>query len=188
MGKRKGRLELVEMKAKGEQVAWVTAYDSPMAQFAEKAGMDMLLVGDSMGMALLGYANTIPVTMEECIIHCQAVRRGAPSTFCIGDMPFGSYQVSDAEAVSNAVRFLKEADMDSVKLEGGVKVESRIKAIADAGILVMGHIGLTPQSSGPLGGFKAQGLDTQSARYVIEDAFAVQKAGAFSMLVEAVPP
>lgn len=188
MGKKKGRLELVDMKAKSEQVAWVTAYDFPTAQFAEKAGMDMLLVGDSMGMALLGYANTIPVTMEECIIHCQAVRRGAPETFCIGDMPFGSYQISDADAVLNAARFLKEAGMDAIKLEGGVRVESRIRAIADAGILVMGHIGLTPQSSGPLGGFKAQGLDARSARYVIEDALAIQKAGAFSLLVEAIPP
>ena len=188
MARKKGRLDFVEMKKNGEQVTWVTAYDFPMASFAEAAGMDMILVGDSLGMITLGYQSTIPVTMEDCISHCKAVRRGAPNTFVMGDMPFGSYQASDAEAVANAVRFLKEADMDSIKLEGGVRVKSRIRAIADAGVLVCGHIGLTPQSSGPLGGFKAQGLDPESARFVIEDAFAVEEAGAFALLVEAVPP
>jgi len=188
MAKKKGRLDLINMKKNGEQMTWVTAYDFPMASFAEAAGMDMILVGDSLGMITLGYQGTIPVTMEDCISHCKAVRRGAPNTFVMGDMPFGSYQVSDADAVANAVRFLKEADMDAIKLEGGVRVKSRIRAIADAGILVCGHIGLTPQSSGPLGGFKAQGLDTESARYVIEDALAVEESGAFALLVEAVPP
>ena len=122
--------------------------------FTEAAGLDMILVGDSLGMVVLGYPGTIPVTMEDCISHCKAVRRGAPNTFVMGDMPFGSYQVSDEQAVENAVRFFKEADVDAVKLEGGVRVESRIKAIADSGVLVCGHIGLTPQSSGPMGGFK----------------------------------
>jgi len=176
------------MKKEGKQVVWITAYDFPTASFAEQAGMDMLLVGDSLGMVVLGYKGTIPVTMEDCISHCQAVRRGAPNTWVIGDLPFGSYQLSDQKAVENAVRFLKEADVDCVKLEGGVRVKSRIKAITEAGILVMGHIGLTPQSSGVIGGFKAQGRDIESARKVIEDAIAVEEAGAFSLLVEAIPP
>ncbi len=188
MPKKKGRLEFVKMKKEGEQVAWVTAYDFPTASFVEQAGMDMILVGDSLGMVVLGYQGTIPVTMEDCISHCQAVRRGAPNTFCVGDMPFMSYQISDPDAVFNAGRFLKEADMDAVKLEGGKRVLSRIKAIVDAGILVIGHIGLTPQSSGPLGGFKAQGRDPESARFLIEDALAIQEAGAYSLLLEAVPP
>lgn len=180
--------DFYKMKKEGKQVAWITAYDFPTASFAEQAGMDMLLVGDSLGMVVLGYKGTIPVTMEDCISHCQAVRRGAPNTWVIGDLPFGSYQLSDQQAVENAVRFLKEADVDCVKLEGGVRVKSRIKAITEAGILVMGHIGLTPQSSGVLGGFKAQGRDIESARKVIEDAIAVEEAGAFSLLVEAIPP
>ncbi|NLB82934.1 MAG: 3-methyl-2-oxobutanoate hydroxymethyltransferase [Synergistaceae bacterium] len=188
MAKKKGRLEFVKMKEQGEQVTWVTAYDFPMASFVEAAGIDMILVGDSLGMITLGYSGTIPVTMEDCLSHCKAVRRGAPNTFVMGDMPFGSYQASDEQAVMNAVRFLKEADMDAIKLEGGVRIKSRIRAIADAGILVCGHIGLTPQSSGPLGGFKAQGLDPQSARFVIEDALAVEESGAYALLVEAVPP
>jgi len=188
MAKKKGRLELVQMKQSGEKAAWVTAYDYPTATFAEAAGMDMILVGDSLGMVVLGYPGTVPVTMDDCIRHSQAVRRGAPNTFCIGDLPFLSYQVSDEDAVRNAGRFLKEADMDAVKLEGGRRVASRIRAIADAGILVMGHIGLTPQSSGQLGGFKAQGRDPESARELIKDALAVQEAGAFALLLEAVPP
>ncbi len=188
MAKKKSILDLVKMKKAGEQVAWITAYDYPTAMFAEAAGMDMLLVGDSLGMVTLGYNGTIPVTMEDCISHCQAVRRGAPNTWIIGDMPFGSYQASDEQAVHNAVRFMKEADTDCIKLEGGVRVQSRIRAITDAGIPVIGHIGLTPQSSGQLGGFKAQGRTVDNARGVIEDALAVQEAGAFALLVEAVPP
>ncbi len=188
MAKKKSVLDFKRMKQEGEQVAWVTAYDFPMASFAEQAGMDMILVGDSLGMVVLGYDSTIPVTMEDCISHCQAVRRGAPNTWIIGDMPFMSYQKSDEQAVENAGRFLKEADTDCIKLEGGRRVASRIRAITDAGIVVMGHIGLTPQSSGQLGGFKAQGRDVLSARELIKDALAVQEAGAFSILLEAVPP
>jgi 3-methyl-2-oxobutanoate hydroxymethyltransferase len=188
MGKKKNVLDFRRMKKEGDQVAWVTAYDFPTASFAEQAGIDMILVGDSLGMVVLGYQSTIPVTMGDCISHCKAVRRGAPSTWVIGDMPFMSYQKSDEQAVENAGRFLKEADTDCVKLEGGRRVASRIKAITDAGILVMGHIGLTPQSSGQLGGFKAQGRDVISARELIKDALAVQEAGAFSILLEAVPP
>ena len=188
MAKKKSVLDFRKMKENKEQVAWITAYDFPTAAFAETAGMDMLLVGDSLGMVVLGYKSTIPVTMENCISHCQAVRRGAPNTFVIGDMPFMSYQTSDQDAVYNAGRFLKEADVDCIKLEGGVRVASRIKAISEAGVVVMGHIGLTPQSSGQLGGHKAQGRDVKGARMVIADALAVQEAGAFSILVEAVPP
>lgn len=188
MAKKKSTLDLYKMKEEGEKVAWVTAYDFPTASFAEEAGMDMILVGDSLGMVVKGYKGTVPVTMDDCIAHCQDVRRGAPNTFVIGDMPFGSYQVSDEEAVRNAARFLKEADMDAVKLEGGRRVASRIKAISDAGIVVFGHIGLTPQSSGVLGGFKAQGRTVESARELIEDALAVEEAGAMFLLLEAVPP
>ncbi len=188
MAKRKTILDLVNMKKKGEKASWVTAYDFPTASFAEEAGVDMILVGDSLGMVVLGYQGTVPVTMEDCISHSQAVRRGAPNTYVIGDMPFGSYQISDEEAVRNACRFLKEADMDAIKLEGGRRVASRIKAISDAGIFVFGHIGLTPQSSGQLGGFKAQGRDVNSARELIKDAIAVQEAGAGALLLEAVPP
>jgi 3-methyl-2-oxobutanoate hydroxymethyltransferase len=188
MAKKKSILDFIKMKKNGEQVAWITAYDFPMASFAEQAGMDMILVGDSLGMVVLGYNSTIPVTMEDCISHCQAVRRGAPNTWIIGDMPFMSYQKSDEQAVENAGRFLKEADMDCIKLEGGRRVASRIEAITAAGMVVMGHIGLTPQSSGQLGGFKAQGRDVASARELIRDALAVQEAGAYSILLEAVPP
>lgn len=188
MAKRKTILDLQAMKKKGEKAAWITAYDFPMASFAEAAGLDMILVGDSLGMVVMGYQGTVPVTMADCISHCQSVRRGAPNTFIVGDMPFGSYQTSDEDAVRNACRFLKEADMDAIKLEGGKRVLSKIKAIADAGILVCGHIGLTPQSSGQQGGFKAQGRDVVSAKALIEDAIAIQGAGARFLLLEAVPP
>jgi 3-methyl-2-oxobutanoate hydroxymethyltransferase len=176
------------MKKERKKVAWVTAYDYPTAHLAQKAGMDMILVGDSLGMVMYGYDSTVPVTMDECIIHCKAVRRGAPDVFIIGDMPFLSYQISVEDSISNAGRFLKEAGMNCIKLEGGRRVQDKIKGIVDAGILVMGHIGLTPQSSGQLGGFKAQGRTAQSAEETIKDALAVQEAGAFSILLEAVPP
>lgn len=182
------RLDLQRMKEEREPVAWITAYDFPTAQFGEAAGMDMLLVGDSLGMCVYGYKGTVPVTMDQCIIHCEAVRRGAPNTFIIGDMPFLSYQISPGDAVRNAGRFLKEADMDAIKLEGGRRVCAQISAIADAGMLVMGHIGLTPQSSGQLGGFKAQGRTVETALELINDARAIAASGAFSLLVEAVPP
>ncbi len=176
------------MKEKGEKVTWLTSYDFPTAQFAEAAGLDMILVGDSLGMCVYGYKSTVPVTMDQCIVHCDAVRRGAPNTFVAGDMPFMSYQTSDVDAVYNAGRFLKEADVDAIKLEGGTRMASRIKAIVEAGIVVIGHIGLTPQSSGALGGHKAQGRTAQDAALVVEDALAVQAAGAHMLLVEAVPP
>jgi 3-methyl-2-oxobutanoate hydroxymethyltransferase len=181
-------LDLQQMKDTGKKAVWVTSYDYWTAQFAEQAGMDMILVGDSLGMCIYGYEGTIPVIMDQCIFHSEAVRRGAPNTFVIGDMPFLSYQINVDEAVRNAGRFLKEARVDAIKLEGGRRVCPQIRAIADGGMLVMGHIGLTPQSSGQMGGFKAQGRTAGTALELIEDARAVEKAGAFSLLVEAVPP
>jgi 3-methyl-2-oxobutanoate hydroxymethyltransferase len=180
--------DLYRMKKEGEKITWLTCYDYPTAQFEEAAGVDMILVGDSLGMCVYGYTSTVPVTMDQCIVHCQAVRRGAPNTFVMGDMPFMSYQRSDEDAVYNAGRFLKEAGMDSIKLEGGKRVISRLKAIVDAGIVVCGHIGLTPQSSGQLGGHKAQGRTVESAQVVIEDALAIEEAGVHMLLLEAVPP
>lgn len=188
MKKKLTRFDLQSMKEKGQRAVWVTAYDYITAQLAEEAGMDMLLVGDSLGMAVYGYPGTIPVTMEQCIYHSEAVRRAAANTFVIGDMPFGSYQVSVEEAARNAIRFYKEAGVDCVKLEGGIRVAHIIRAITDGGMLVMGHVGLTPQSSSALGGFKAQGRTAEGARAVIEDAKTVYDAGAFSVLVEGVPP
>lgn len=181
-------LTLHKMKRDGEKVAWLTAYDYPTAAFAEAAGLDMLLVGDSLGMCVYGYEGTVPVTMDQCIVHSEAVRRAAPNTFVIGDMPFMSYQISDEDAVRNAGRFLKEAGVDAIKLEGGRRIVPRIRAILDAGIVVCGHIGLTPQSSGQLGGHKAQGRTVESARALIEDALAIEEAGAQLLLLEAVPP
>ncbi len=180
--------DFYRMKKDKKLVTWLTSYDFPTAQFAEAADMDMILVGDSLGMCVYGYEGTVPVTMDQCIVHCEAVRRGAPNTFVIGDMPFMSYQLSDEDAVANAGRFLKEAGVDAIKLEGGVRIISRIKAILDAGIVVCGHIGLTPQSSGQLGGHKAQGRTVESARMVIDDALAIEKAGAQLLLLEAIPP
>jgi 3-methyl-2-oxobutanoate hydroxymethyltransferase len=189
MAKKKRMIhDFYRMKQDGEKITFLTSYDYPTAQFAEAAGMDMLLVGDSLGMCVYGYPGTVPVTMDQCIRHAEAVRRGAPNTFVVGDMPFMSYQSSVEKAVENAGRFLKEAGCDAIKLEGGVRVAPQIRAIVDAGIIVMGHIGLTPQSSGQLGGHKAQGRTLESARMVVEDAHAVQKAGAHMILLEAIPP
>ncbi len=188
MGKRKAIQDFFEMKQKREPISFITSYDYPTATFAENAGMDMILVGDSLGMCVYGYDGTMPVTMDQMIVHSEAVRRGAMGTFVIGDMPFLSYQVSDQEAVENSGRFFKEANVDAVKLEGGVRVASRIRAIVDAGMLVMGHIGLTPQSSSQLGGFKAQGRTLESAKAQVQDALAVQEAGAGMILLEAIPP
>jgi 3-methyl-2-oxobutanoate hydroxymethyltransferase len=185
---RKSLLDLYQMKEKGEKIAWLTSYDYPSAQFGQAAGLDMILVGDSLGMCVYGYNGTVPVTMEQCLVHSEAVRRGAPDVYVVGDMPFLSYQTRDADAVYNAGLFLKRADVDAVKLEGGVRIVDRIRAISDAGITVIGHIGLTPQSSGQLGGHKAQGRTAEAAKLTLEDAIAVEKAGAKLLLVEAVPP
>ena len=187
MAKKKTILDLYKMKETGEKAVWIVLYDSIFATYAEEAGMDMILVGDSMGMMVYGYPGTVPVTMDMSIVHCQGVRRGAPNTYLIGDMPFGAYHTSTEDAVRNAVRFYKEGDVDAIKLEGGVAVADKIEAISKAGIVVFGHIGLTPQSSASMGGFKAQGRTVDSARAVIEDAIAVYKAGARVVLLEGVP-
>ncbi|KUO49187.1 MAG: 3-methyl-2-oxobutanoate hydroxymethyltransferase [Desulfitibacter sp. BRH_c19] len=172
----------------GEKFIYLTAYDYLTAKMMEKAEVDMILVGDSLGMACLGYETTHPVTIEDMIHHCKAVRRGAPNTFIIGDLPFMAYQVSDEQAVENAGRLIKESGVDAVKAEGGgPRTLSRIKAINEAGILVMGHLGLTPQTMGQLGGFKTQGRSAQDAFKIVKEAKDTEKAGAFSILVEAVP-
>ncbi len=180
--------DLWRMKREGEKITWLTAYDYPTAQFAEAAGMDMILVGDSLGMCVYGYPSTVPVTMDQCIVHCEAVTRGAPGTFVVGDMPFMSYQSSVEKGIESAGRFLKEAAVDAVKLEGGRRVADVVRGIVDAGLVVVGHIGLTPQSSGQLGGHKAQGRTAESARTLIEDALALEEAWIQILLLEAVPP
>ena len=180
-------LGLHEMKKRGEKITWITAYDYPTAQFAEAAGMEMILVGDSLGMCVYGYEGTVPVTMDQCIVHSEAVRRGAPNTFVMGDMPFLSYQASADDAVLNAGRFLKEAGMDAVKLEGGSERCENIRKIVEAGIPVMGHLGLTPQSVNQLGGYRAQGKSLDSAVRLIEDAERIQEAGCFSIVLESIP-
>jgi len=181
-------LDFMEMKKKGDRITFLTAYDFPMASFCEKAGMDMVLVGDSAAMVVHGLPGTVPMTMDQMIQHSQMVRRGAPNTFVIGDMPFLSYQVSRESAIENAGRFFKEASVDAIKLEGGRRVVKQIEGIVEGGMSVMGHIGLTPQSSGQLGGFRAQGRTAEAAMELIKDALAVEKAGGFALLVEAVPP
>jgi 3-methyl-2-oxobutanoate hydroxymethyltransferase len=175
------------MKKKGDSVTWITAYSYPMAYAAERAGIDMILIGDSGGMVELGYSTTNPVTMDEMIQFAKAVRKGAPNTFIVGDMPQGSYEISDEEAVRNAMRFVKEAGCDSIKLEGGARVADRIRAIANAGILVIGHLGLTPQSTASFGGYRVQGKTKDSFEETINDSFAVQAAGACLLLLEAMP-
>ena len=185
---KKSVLDFAEMKKKGEKITYLTAYDFPMASFCEKAGIDMILVGDSAAMVVHGLPGTVPMTMDQMIQHSQTVRRGAPNTFIIGDMPFLSYQVSREDAIANAGRFFKEASVDAIKLEGGRRVIKQIEGIVEGGMSVMGHIGLTPQSSGQLGGFKAQGRTADTAMEMIKDALAIEKAGAFALLVEAIPP
>jgi 3-methyl-2-oxobutanoate hydroxymethyltransferase len=179
--------EFAQMKARGEKIAFLTAYDFPTAQFAQAAGLDMLLVGDSLGMCVYGYAGTVPVTMEQCLLHVDAVRRGAPDTFVVGDMPFMSYQISVEEAVRNAGRFMQEAGAHGVKLEGGREVAEVTRRIASSGIPVMAHLGLTPQSVHQFGGYKVQGKEDAAAQRIIEDAKILEEAGAFSVVLECVP-
>jgi 3-methyl-2-oxobutanoate hydroxymethyltransferase len=174
-------------KASGERITMLTAYDYATAQAVDRAGIDMILVGDSLGMVVLGYETTLPVTMDDMLHHCKAVARGARSALLIGDMPFMSYQVSVAEAVRNAGRFLQEAGMDVVKLEGGRERRGAVEAIVSAGIPVMGHLGLTPQSVHQLGGFRAQAKTTASAERLIEDALQLQDAGCFAIVLESIP-
>ena len=186
--KKKTILDFRRMAKEGEKIVYLTGYDYLTAKYEERAGIDMILVGDSLGNVILGYDSTYPVTMEDMLIHCKAVRRGAPNTFIVGDMPFMSYQVSDEEAVINAGRFCKDARMDCVKLEGMTdSCISRIKAINDAGMLVMGHIGLTPQFGAQMGGNRAQGKSCEAALKLVEAAKKIEEAGACSILVEGVP-
>ncbi|MCK4581129.1 MAG: 3-methyl-2-oxobutanoate hydroxymethyltransferase [Dehalococcoidia bacterium] len=187
MSKRKTVQDFFQMKESGEKFTQVAAYDFTMAMIIEQAGMDMILVGDSMGNVVYGYDGTVPVTMDQMIFHSQAVRKGAPNTFVMGDMPFLSYQVSVEEAVRNAGRFYKEAGVDAVKLEGGRKMVPQVRAIVDSGMVVMGHIGLTPQSAAEMGGFRVQGNTAEAAMQVLADAEALQEAGAFCVLLEGVP-
>ena len=180
-------LALQEKKTQRDPITMVTAYDYPSALAADRAGIDSILVGDSLGMVVLGYDSTVSVTMEEMLHHCRAVRRGAQYAYLIGDMPFMSYQADRAEAVRNAGRFLKEAGMDAVKLEGGKTTAETVRAISDAGITVIGHIGLTPQSSAKLGGYRLQGRTAIDAQRLLEDAEALQEAGAAMIVLEMVP-
>jgi 3-methyl-2-oxobutanoate hydroxymethyltransferase len=179
---------LLEKKKAKQPITWLTAYDFPMAQFEEKAGIDIILVGDSIGMTTYGFDSTLPVTMDLLIPHTRAVRKGAPNVFLIGDMPYMSYQVCAKEAVRNAGRFMAECGCDAIKLEGGREVLDTVKAILRATVPVVGHIGLTPQSIAMLGGFKAQGRDADAAVRLIEDAKLLEEAGVCMILVEAVPP
>lgn len=179
--------DLQAKKEQGQRITMVTAYDYPNGVLVDKAGIDIILVGDSLAMVVLGYENTVPVTMDEMILHCQAVARGARYPLLVGDMPFMSYEVTIQEAVRNAGRFLKEGKMDVVKLEGGQDRAEIVRAIVTAGIPVMGHIGLTPQTISKLGGFKTQGKSVESAVKLMEDALALEEAGCFSMVLEAIP-
>lgn len=174
-------------KQSGEPISMLTAYDYPTALAIDQAGIDAILVGDSLGMVVLGYSNTLPVTMEDMLHHCKAVARGAQYALLIGDMPFMSYQISIPEAVRNAGRFLQEAGMDAVKLEGGRERLETIRAIHSAGIPVMGHLGLTPQSVNQLGGFRPQGREASAAQRLLEDALLLQEAGCFSIVLESLP-
>ncbi len=180
-------LTLRQKKDRGEIITMLTAYDYPTALAVDKAGIDAILVGDSLAMVVLGYENTLAVTMDDMLHHSRAVARGAKSALLVGDMPFMSYQVSVEEAVRNAGRFLQEGGMDAVKLEGGRERVDAIRAITGAGIPVMGHLGLTPQSVNQLGGFRAQGKTATTAKRLIEDALLLEEAGAFSIVLESVP-
>ena len=178
---------LFKKVADGEPITWLTCYDYPTAYLQEQAGIDVILVGDSLGMTMLGYESTLPVTMEDMIRHAQAVRRGAPNVWLVGDMPYMSYQPSIESAIRNAGRFMAEAGCDSIKLEGGAEMADRIHGIVRAGIPAVGHLGLTPQSVAALGGFKVQGKGAIQAKKIVDDAKALEQAGAFMILLEMVP-
>lgn len=188
MERRKVTIQDLQAKTEqGQRFTMLTAYDYPTAVIVDKAGIDAILVGDSLAMVVLGLPNTVSVTVDEMLHHCRAVARGAQYALLVGDMPFMSYQVDIKEAVRNAGRFLKEGNMDVVKLEGGANMAPVSKAIVDAGIPVMGHIGLTPQTVSKLGGFKVQGKDSTAAQQIIDDALALEDAGCFSIVLEAIP-
>src|SRR5688500_7678751 len=179
--------ELAELKARRQPIAMITAYDAPSGRLADAAGADVILVGDSAAMTVLGHDSTVPATMDEMIMLTRAVNRGARRPLVVADMPFGSFQVSDEDALVNGIRFVKEAGADAVKLEGAGPMLSRVQAIVAAGIPVMGHLGLTPQSATMLGGFKAQGRTAEKAVRLYEDALALDAAGCFAIVLEAVP-
>jgi 3-methyl-2-oxobutanoate hydroxymethyltransferase len=179
--------DIIAMKGRGEKITMLTAYDAGFARMIDDTGIDMILVGDSLGMVLLGYDSTIPVTMEEMLHHSRAVRHGVRRAILVGDMPFMSYQVSATEAIANGGRFLKEAGCDAVKIEGGVEVCETLRAMVRAGIPVVGHIGLTPQTASQLGGYKVQGKDMESARILLHNAKALEEAGAFALVLECIP-
>jgi 3-methyl-2-oxobutanoate hydroxymethyltransferase len=178
---------LFKKAADGVPITWLTCYDYPTAYLQDQAGMDMILVGDSLGMTMLGYESTLPVTMEDMIRHSQAVRRGAPNVFIVGDMPYMSYQPSVETAIRSAGRFMAEASCDAIKLEGGAEMADRIEGIVKAGIPAIGHLGLTPQSVSALGGYKVQGRGAAQAKKIIDNAKALEHAGAFMILLEMVP-
>lgn len=178
---------LFKKVADGEPISWLTCYDYPTAYLQEEAGVEMILVGDSLGMTMLGYDSTLPVTMSDMIRHTSAVRRGAPTAFVIGDMPYMTYQASTEDAIRNAGRFMAEASCDAIKLEGGKAMAPRIRGVVEAGIPAIGHLGLTPQSVASLGGFRVQGKDAALAKQIIDDAKALEEAGAFAILLELVP-
>lgn len=176
------------MKGEGKKIAMLTAYDASMARLlAASPEVDMLLVGDSLGMVMLGYDSTVPVTMEDMVHHAKAVRRGAPEAFVVGDMPFGSYQCGEQDALRNALRLMKEAGCDAVKLEGGLGVCPVVRFLVDAGVPVMAHIGLTPQTAGQLGGYKLQGKGLEDARRLLAEAKGLEAAGAFAVVLECIP-
>ena len=187
-GKKNTVATLLNMKKSGEKVSMLTCYDYTTARIMENAGINTILVGDSLGMTMQGYDTTLPVTMDETVIYTRSVVRGCTNTFVIADMPFMSYQVSAAQAVENAGRLIKETGANAVKLEGGAAVTEQIRAIVNAGIPVCAHIGMTPQSVNVFGGFKVQGKGEANAKRVLEDAFEVQQAGAFMCVLECVPP
>jgi 3-methyl-2-oxobutanoate hydroxymethyltransferase len=178
---------LFAKKAAGEPITWLTCYDYPTAYLQDQAGIDMILVGDSLGMTMLGFDSTLPVTMDDMIRHTAAVRRGAPNAWLVGDMPYMTYQPSVETAIKNAGRFMAEAGTDCVKLEGGAEMADRVAGIARAGIPVIGHLGLTPQSATALGGFRLQGKSAAQARKIVDDAEALRDAGAFAILFELIP-
>lgn len=179
--------DVVAMKRDGKRITMMTAYDAAFARLVEAAGIDVILVGDSLGMVVLGYPNTVPVTMDDMVRHAAAVSRGASRPLLIGDMPFGSYQTGPTDALRNAARFLKEAGMDAVKLEGGHETVPIVKALVENGIAVMAHVGLTPQRVAQFGGFKTQAKTARAARTLIDDAVALEDAGAFSIVLESIP-
>ncbi len=179
--------DLFKKVSEGKPITWITGYDFSTAFLEEQAGIDMILVGDSLGMTMLGYNGTLPVTMDDMIRHTAAVRRGAPNTFIVGDMPYMSYQPSVETAIRNAGRFMAETGCDAIKLEGGVEMFDRVSAIVKSGIPTIGHLGLTPQSASALGGFRLQGKGAEQAERIIESASALEEAGAFMILLEMVP-